>query len=96
MTEDSHHVRQRNDCVHSVLDEHIFIGTIQILARTNLKVKRRRLVDCILHLIDMPVSTKERSIDDTYVRAHILDLLCIPERECIIITMSHKNTVMSH
>ena len=44
----------------------------------------------------MPVGTKERSIADTDIRTHILNLLCIPERECIIITMSYKDTVLTY
>ena len=44
----------------------------------------------------MPVCSKKRSIADTHVRAHILYLLGIPERECIIVSVGHEDTVLSY
>ena len=96
MAEYPHHIRQRNDGVHPVLDEYVLVSTIQILARTDLKVKRRRLVHGILHLVDVPVCAEERSVDDAHIRTDILDLLGIPEREGVIVAMCHKNAVLSH
>ncbi len=43
----------------------------------------------------MPVSTKERSIHNTHVSTDALNFLGIPQREGVIVAMSHENTVLA-
>ena len=44
----------------------------------------------------MPVSTEERSVHDADIRTDIFDLLGIPERESIIVTMSDEDALLAH
>ena len=95
MAEHAHHIRKKHCSVAGVIYIYVFICTIEILARSYSKVKRSGLVDGILHLIDMPVRSEQRSIADTHVRTNILHLLGIPQREGVVVAMSYKDSVFS-
>ena len=96
MLEYAHHIRKKEGGITSIIYIYELVGTIEILLRPHCKVQRCRLVHRILHLVDMPVCSQKGCIGDTHVCADIFHFLGIPERECIIVTVSNEDTVRAN
>ena len=96
MLEHSHHVGEQHRLLTSVVDDDIFVGTIKVLLGTYGQRKRRRLVDGVLHLVNVPVGTEKGRVDHADIGADALHLLRIPQREGIIVSVSDQYAVLTH
>ena len=96
MLEDAHHVRKQKCGVARVIYIYEFVGSVQILLLSHGQVEWLRFVHGPFHLVDVPVGSEEGSVGYSYVCPYFLDFLSIPQRECIIVSMCHQDSVRSY
>ena len=96
MLEYPHDIRKKEGCVAGIIYIYELIRSIEVLLRTYSEVERLRLVHRPFHLVDVPVCSEERCVGDTHVRTDVLHLLSIPEREGVVVSVCHKDTVLAY
>ena len=91
-----HHVRQQHGRAVVVGNIHKLVGAVQVLLLRDREFERFALVAGPFHLVDVPVRPQQRGIHHTHVRAHALNLLGIPQREGIVVSVGDQEAVLPY
>ena len=83
-------VRKQQSLATLVLDRNPFIGSVEVLLLSDREVQRSGVVDRVPHLVDVPVGSKEGCIAYSHVIPEALDLLGVPQREGVVVTVGYQ------
>ena len=82
-----HHVAQQHGRAVVIGNVHKLVGAVQVLGGRYGERQRLALIAGPLHLVYVPVRSQKGGVHHPHVRAHALNLLGIPQRESVVVSM---------
>ena len=94
MLEEGHHVADRHCHAAAVIDRHILVGAVKVLAVRHAERQRCGFVYGPLHLVDVPVGAEQRGVHYPDVGPDTFNFLGVPEREGVVVAVGHDDAVL--